>query len=114
MCDSKPTACYVLPSTHAIFGINKFCTVAIVLEVKVAPVNPENVLRLFLNLGIVIAHVAEGNVADVSTASDHYLELAKEDVKLLRTNQPSQLQLTEDSLKLQREGSEGLITACIT
>ena len=47
-----------------------------------------------------VAHFTEGDVVDVQSPSNLDLKLGEEDAELLRTHQPCQFQLTQNTLKL--------------
>jgi len=61
-----------------------------------------------LCLGIVINHLTECDVIDVIPAPNLHIKLAIEDAKLTCIHETTHFQLTENSVKLEGEGGEGL------
>ena len=59
-----------------------------------------------MHLRIVVAGFTESNVVDIHSPSNFYLKLGEEGAELLWADQPSQLQLTQHTLKLQ-QGEKG-------
>ena len=53
-----------------------------------------------LGLGIVINHLAEGDVVDIPPSSDPHIKLTVDDTKLQAIHKTSQLQLTQNTVEL--------------
>ena len=53
-----------------------------------------------LGLGVVVDHLAEGNVVDIPPSSYPHIKLTVDDTKLQTIHKTSQLQLTQNTVEL--------------